>query len=161
MSMSCSASSAKKCSIWISGHGYQPVSEQEQSVSMRTREQSQVKYNGLLDVFHLSMAGLANVTTEMGIIYRNFDKLTKKGEYLNPKIVELLHDRSTEYATLTWLVQKIYDNQYDKCEENMVRLKLEQLIEEILILEQLASIEYAKFSPPTIIPNPKPNPLFA
>ena len=172
MSMSCSASSAKKCSIWISGHGYQPVSEQEQSVSMRTREQSQVKYNGLLDVFHLSMAGLANVTTEMGIIYRNFDKLKLKIKYplLSADIVELLHHRSTEYATLTWLVQKIYrhktdetdeTDETDKCQEHMVRLKLEQLIEEMLVLEELADIRYTPSSPPDITKNPHSNKVYS
>ena len=151
----------KCCSIWLSGHGYQPVSQQGLSVSMATRGQSQIKPNGLLDVFHLSMAGLANVTTEMGIIYKKFDKLKQKGEFLTPDIVKLLEDRSTEYATLTWLVNKIYNNQYNKCDENMVRLKLEQLVEEILVLEQLASIKYAKFSPPDITENPHSNKVYS
>ena len=153
--------SKKCCSIWLSGHGYQPVSQQGLSVSMATRGQSQIKPNGLLDVFHLSMAGLANVTTEMGIIYKKFEKLKQKGEFLTPDIVKLLKDRSTEYATLTWLVNKIYNNQYNKCDENMVRLKLEQLVEEILILEELASIGYAKFSPPDITKNPHSNKVYS
>jgi hypothetical protein len=160
----------KCCSIWVSGHGYQPVYEQEQSVSMATRGQSQIKPNGLLDVFQLSMAGLANVTTEMGIIHKKFEDLRLQSDYLTPEIMKLLQYRSTEYATLTWLVHQIYSNHYsnqnDKCEENMVRLKLEELKKEMLVLEQLASIEYARFSPPTIIENPhfnkvyvlKPNP---
>lgn len=153
--------SKKCCSIWLSGHGYQPVSQQGLSVSMATRGQSQIKPNGLLDVFHLSMAGLANVTTEMGIIYKKFEKLKQKGEFLTPDIVKLLEDRSTEYATLTWLVNKIYNNQYNKCDENMVQLKLEQLVEEILVLEQLASIKYAKFSPPDITKNPHSNKVYS
>ena len=153
--------SKKCCSIWLSGHGYQPVSQQGLSVSMATRGQSQINPNGLLDVFHLSMAGLANVTTEMGIIYKKFEKLKQKGEFLTPDIVKLLEDRSTEYATLTWLVNKIYNNQYNKCDENMVRLKLEQLVEEILVLEQLASIKYAKFSPPDITENPHSNKVYS
>jgi hypothetical protein len=131
---------------------------------MATRGRSQITPNGLLDVFHLSMAGLANVTTEMGIIYQNFDKLTKKGKYLKPEIVELLYHRSTEYATLTWLVQKIYrdkTDETDKCQENMVRLKLKELKEEMLILEKLASIRYARYSRPTIIPNPTFNKVYS
>jgi hypothetical protein len=149
------------CTIWISGHGYQPVSEQEQTVSMATRSQSTITYDGTLKVFQLSMAGLANVTTEMGIIYKKFKHLKRKGQFLEPKIVKLLQDRSTEYATLTWLVNKIYNNQNNKCEENMVRSKLEQLIEEMLILEKLASINYARFSLPTIIPNPMFNKVYS
>jgi hypothetical protein len=149
------------CSIWISGHGYQPVSEQEQTISMRTRSQNTITYDGTLKVFQLSMAGLANVTTEMGIIYKKFKHLKRKGQFLEPKIVKLLQDRSTEYATLTWLVHKIYNNQYNKCEENMVRSKLEELQAEMLILEKLASIDYARFSLPTIIPNPTFNKVYS
>jgi hypothetical protein len=169
--MDSSISLPKKCgSLFISAHGYQPVSDQEQTISMTTRSQSAIIYDEL-DVFHLSMAGLANVTTEMGIINK---KVTDHGidpisKYLTPKIVELLHKRSTEYATLTWLVHKIYGNQSDKsdkCKKNMVRLKLEELKEGMLVLEKLASIKYTEFSPPTIIKNPyfnkvyvlKPNP---
>jgi hypothetical protein len=160
--MHSSVSLPKKCSsVWVSGHGYRPVSEQEQSVSMATRGQSQIKYNGLLDVFQLSMAGLANVTTEMGIIYKMFEGLRLKSDYLTPEIVELLHYRSTEYATLTWLVHQIYSNQYDKCQENMVRSKLEELKKEMLVLEELADIEYARFSPPTIVKNPHSNKVYS
>ena len=165
MSMSYSVSLPKKCcSIWPSGHGYQPVSEQEQTVSMRTRAQSTIKYDGSLKVFHLSMAGLANVTTEMGIIYKNFDKLAQTGKYLTRDIVELLQRRSTEYATLTWLVHKIYrdkTDKTDKCQENMVRLKLEELLEEMLILEKLANIQYEPSSLPDIIPNPTFNKVYS
>ena len=164
MSMHSSVSLPEKCSsVWVSGHGYRPVSEEEQSVSMATRGQSQIKYDGLLDVFHLSMAGLANVTTEMGIIYKEFEDLRLKSDYLTPQIVELLrsHSRSTEYATLTWLVHQIYTNQYDKCQENMVRLKLEELKNEMLVLEELADIEYAGFSPPTIVDNPHSNKVYS
>ena len=127
MSMASLFSSPKKCcSIWPSGHGYEPKSQEEQTISMRTRTQSTIKYDGTLKVFQLSMAGLANVTTEMGIIYKKFHYLKQKGEFLTPKIVKLLHHRSTEYATLTWLVHKIYGENSDACEENMVRLKLEE-----------------------------------
>ena len=124
MSMHSSVRLPEKCSsVWVSGHGYEPVPEEEQSVSMATRGQSQIKYDKTLKVFHLSMAGLANVTTEMGIIYKKmFKRLRLKNDYLTPEIVELLHYRSTEYATLTWLVHQIYNNQYDdKFQKNMVR----------------------------------------
>ena len=166
MSMSYSVSLPKKCcSIWPSGHGYQPVPEQEPSVSMGTRAQSTIKYDGTIKVFHLSMAGFANITTEMGIIHKNYDKFTEQSKFLTPYIVnQLLQQRSTEYATLTWLVGQIYrdkTDKTDKCQENMVRLKLEELLEEMLILEKLASIEYARFSPPTVIPNPTFNKVYS
>ena len=173
MSMHSSVSLPKKCcSIWVSGHGYRPVSQEELSVSMATRGRSEIKHNGLLDVFHLSMAGLANVTTEMGIIYKMFEKLKLKIKYplLSPDIVELLHHRSTEYATLTWLVQKIYRDKSDKsyksdkshkCQENMVRSKLEELKKEMLVLEKLADIRYTKDSLPTIIENPHFNKVYS
>ena len=162
MSMASLFSSPKKCcSIWPSGHGYEPKSQEEQTISMRTRTQSTIKYDGTLKVFQLSMAGLANVTTEMGIIYKKFHYLKQKGEFLTPKIVKLLHHRSTEYATLTWLVHKIYGENSDQCEENMVRLKLEKLKKEMLILEKLASIVYARFSLPTIIPDPTFNKVYS
>ena len=165
MSMNYSVSLPKKCcSIWPSGHGYQPVPEQEQTVSMGTRAQSTIKYDGTIKVFHLSMAGLANVTTEMGIIYKNFDTLAQRGKYLTPYIVELLQRRSTEYATLTWLVGQIYGDKTDKtdkCQENMVRLKLEELLEEMLILEKLANIQYEPSSLPDIIPNPTFNKVYS
>ena len=163
MSMSYSVSLPKKCcSIWPSGHGYQPVPEQEPSVSMGTRAQSTIKYDGTIKVFHLSMAGFANITTEMGIIHKNYDKFTEQSKFLTPYIVnQLLQQRSTEYATLTWLVGQIYGNKYDKSQEDIVRLKLEELKEEMLILEKLASIEYARFSLPDIIPNPTFNKVYS
>lgn len=170
MSMHSSVSLPKKCcSIWVSGHGYRPVSQEELSVSMATRGRSEIKHNGLLDVFHLSMAGLANVTTEMGIIYKMFEKLKLKIKYplLSPDIVERLHHRSTEYATLTWLVQKIYRDKSDKsdkshkCQESMVRSKLEELKKEMLVLEKLADIRYTKDSLPTIIENPHFNKVYS
>jgi hypothetical protein len=159
----------KCCSIWVSGHGYRPVSQEELSVSMATRGRSEIKHNGLLDVFHLSMAGLANVTTEMGIIYKMFEKLKLKIKYplLSPDIVERLHHRSTEYATLTWLVQKIYRDKSDKsdkshkCQESMVRSKLEELKKEMLVLEKLADIRYTKDSLPIIIENPHFNKVYS
>jgi hypothetical protein len=151
----------KKCSsVWVSGHGY-VLSPEEQTISMRTRTQNTIKYDGTLKVFHLSMAGMANVTTEMGIIYKMFESLRLKSDYLTPEIVKLLQYRSTEYATLTWLVHQIYSNQYDKCQENMVRLKLEELKKEMLVLEQLADIAYARFSPPTIVKNPHSNKVYS
>jgi len=154
------------CSLFISAHGYQPVSDGQQTISMATRSQSAIEYDGTLKVFHLSMAGLANVTTEMGIIYKKFTKrgIGSKSKYLTQKIVELLKLRSNEYATLTWLVHKIYGNQSDKsdkCEKNMVRLKLEELKEEMLVLETLANLKYAEFSPPTITENPPSNKVYA
>ena len=170
MSMHSSVSLPKKCcSIWVSGHGYRPVSQEELSVSMATRGRSEIKHNGLLDVFHLSMAGLANVTTEMGIIYKMFEKLKLKIKYplLSPDIVERLHHRSTEYATLTWLVQKIYRDKSDKsdkshkCQESMVRSKLEELKKEMLVLEKLADIRYTKDSLPIIIENPHFNKVYS
>ena len=163
MSMSYSVSLPKKCcSIWPSGHGYQPVPEQEPSVSMGTRAQSTIKYDGTIKVFHLSMAGFANITTEMGIIHKNYNKFTEQSKFLTPYIVnQLLQQRSTEYATLTWLVGQIYGNKYDKSQEDIVRLKLEELKEEMLILEKLASIEYARFSLPDIIPNPTFNKVYS
>ena len=161
MSMHSLVSLPKKCSsVWVSGHGYQ-LRPEEQTISMRTRARNTIKYDGTLKVFHLSMAGLANVTTEMGIIYKMFEALRLKSDYLTPEIVKLLQYRSTEYATLTWLVHQIYSNQYDKCQENMVRLKLEELKKEMLVLEQLADIAYARFSPPTIIENPHSNKVYS
>jgi hypothetical protein len=64
--------------MWISAHGYQPVSQQEQTISMRTRAQNAIKYDGTIKVFQLSMAGLANVVTEAGIIYKKFNMLKQK-----------------------------------------------------------------------------------
>jgi hypothetical protein len=43
----------------------------------------------------------------------------------------------------------------------MVRLKLEELKEEMLILEKLASIGYARYSRPTILPNPTFNKVYS
>jgi hypothetical protein len=159
--MSCLANSPQTVSIWISAHGYQPVSQEEQTISMRTRSQNEIKYDGTIKVFQLSMAGLANVVTEAGIIYKNFKKLKQTGDFLTPEIVKKLQDRSTEYATLTWLVRKIYNNQYNKCQENIVNLKLQELEKEILILEKLASIYYSRFSLPTIIPMPMFNKVYS
>lgn len=168
-------SSRKLCvSIYVSGHGYKSVSKKEQTISMTTRSQSTIKYDGSIKVFQLSMAGLANVTTEMGIIYKYFTDLgiNSGSKFLTQEIVDRLreHKRSTEYATLTWLVHKIYGNhsdksdesdESDKCEKNRVRLKLEEFKDEMLVIEKLAHLVYAKFSPPTIITNPPSNKVYA
>jgi hypothetical protein len=164
--MRCSARTSKNISIWISAHGYEAVSQQEQTISMRTRAHDTINYDGTLKVFHLSMAGLANVTTEMGILYKKYNKFTEQSEFLDPDIVKLLHHRSTEYATLTSLVNKVYGKKYDKYDEckediSIVHLKLEELIKEMLILEELAGIKYPEFSPPTIKENPYSNKVYS
>jgi hypothetical protein len=164
--MRCSARTSKNISIWISAHGYEAVSQQEQTISMRTRAHDTINYDGTLKVFHLSMAGLANVTTEMGVLYKKYNKFTEQSEFLDPDIVELLHHRSTEYATLTSLVNKVYGKKYDKYDEckediSIVDLKLKKLKEEMLALEELAGIKYSKFSPPTIKENPYSNKVYS
>lgn len=164
--MRCSASTSKNISIWISAHGYEAVSQEEQTISMRTRAHDTINYDGTLKVFHLSMAGLANVTTEMGVLFKEYNKFTEQSEFLDPDIVKLLHHRSTEYATLTSLVNKVYGKKYDKYDEckediSIVDLKLKELLKEMLVLEQLAGIKYSKFSSPTITENPHSNKVYS
>jgi hypothetical protein len=101
------------------------------------------------------MAGLANVTTEMGFIVDEKLKmdLIKHEKYLTDEIIEKLDWRSTEVAILTFLVHNIYNG---KCGVHHLE-KLEEFLKKILVIEKLAGIEYAEGSPPTIIPNPHSN----
>ena len=154
MSSACEGSPSKKeCVVWVSAHGSEPVPLGEGSLPTRSQG-TMIQYDGHMELLHLSMAGLANVTTEMGFIDEELKKdLIKHDEYLTDEIIKRLDWRSTEVAILTFLVHNIYNG---KCHVHH-RAKLEEFLKEILVIERLAGIDYAEGSPPTIIPNPNSN----
>ena len=154
MESACEGSpSEKECVVWVSAHGSEPVPLGEGSLPTRS-QRTMIQYNGHMKLLHLSMAGLANVTTEMGFIDEELKKdLIKHDEYLTEENIKRLDRRSTEVAILTFLVHNIY---YNKCHVPH-RAKLEEFLKEILVIEKLAAIDYAEGSPPTIIPNPYSN----
>lgn len=154
MESACEGSpSEKECVVWVSAHGSEPVPLGEGSLPTRS-QRTMIQYDGHMKLLHLSMAGLANVTTEMGFIDEKLkNDLIKDDEYLTDEIIKRLDWRSTEVAILTFLVHNIYNG---KCDVHH-RAKLEEFLKEILVIERLAGIDYAEGSPPTIIPNPHSN----
>ena len=154
MASACKGSPSKKeCVVWVSAHGSEPVPLGEGS--LRRSQSTMIQYDRHMELLHLSMAGLANVTTEMGFIVDEKLKmdLIKHEKYLTDEIIKKLDWRSTEVAILTFLVHNIYNG---KCDVHH-RAKLEEFLKKILVIERLAGIDYAEGSPPTIIPNPHSN----
>ena len=149
MESACEGSpSEKECVVWVSAHGSEPVPLGEGSLPTRS-QRTMIQYDRHMELLHLSMAGLANVTTEMGFI----DEELKKDLIKHDEIIKRLDRRSTEVAILTFLVHNIYNG---KCDVHH-RAKLEEFLKEILVIEKLAAIDYAEGSPPTIILNPHSN----
>lgn len=152
MESACEGSPSKKeCVVWVSAHGSEPVPLGEGSLLRSQR--TMIQYDRHMELLHLSMAGLANVTTEMGFIDKLKTYLIKEHKYHTDEIIERIDWRSTEVAILTFLVHNIYNG---KCHVHH-RAKLEEFLKEILVIERLAGIDYAEGSPPTIIPNPNSN----
>lgn len=132
-------------SIYISSHGSETGYKHP-----FTRQTKDFKYDyDPMDVCVVSIAGLANVPTEQGNIFKK--KLECDSEYINQKVINALQGRITDYGALGYLIQKIYD---DEINLKNRKVKIEKLLKEIICLGTLASINYAAYSEPTIVYQP-------
>jgi hypothetical protein len=121
----------------MAAHGSEP---KENKPSLRSSNKH--NYLGKTKVSFLSFAGLANVTTEMGII--------TKGE---GPIAEKLCGKGIDYGILAHLTPKVFKVTTDS---KHARGLMKDFMEEIMKLgKDLVGIEYSKTSPPVIIENPQ------
>ena len=134
--------SSDSITLYTAAHGSEPI-ENKRSL----RSSNMHNYRGKPEVSFLSFAGLANVTTEMGII--------TKGE---GPIAEKLCGKGIDYAILAHLTPAIFKVNAEKGTpySKHARGLMEDFMEEIMKLgKDLVGIEYSKTSPPVIIENPQ------
>ena len=132
----------------MAAHGSEQIEDKRQ-----LRSSNPHKYPDNFKVLFLSFAGLANVTTEMGLNTRG------KGS-----IAEKLHDKGSDYGILAYLAPKIFKawakrrESDSKPELKDARGVMDNLMKGIINLGQdLANLEYSKTSPPVISENPQFN----
>jgi hypothetical protein len=132
--------------VYTAAHGSEPI-EYKRSL----RSSNPHKYPGNFKVLFLSFAGLANVTTEMGLIAQGKGKLAKK-----------LRDKGSDYGILAvlapmifkaWAEGREHDSKYDLRDAKTV---MDVLLEEIMKQgKELANLKYSETSPPVIVENPQ------
>ena len=130
--------SSDSITLYMAAHGSEP---KENKPSLRSSNKH--NYLGKTKVSFLSFAGLANVTTEMGII--------TKGE---GPIAEKLCGKGIDYGILAHLTPTMFKAKAEK--GTHARGLMKDFMEEIMKLgKDLVGIEYSKTSPPVIIENPQ------
>lgn len=140
-------------SIYLSCHGSEMCGIKPSKKP--TRADHTIDYTNI-DVNLLSMAGLANVPTEVGPVVETkrptcFSELVTKD--LISEFKRLY--RSNEFGTVTHLIPQIYSDAYfGKYNGHNSKPKLEKLLREMLCLGTHSEIDYPKYSPPVIVPNP-------
>ena len=129
--------SSDSITLYTAAHGSESIKNKHS-----LRSSNMHNYRSKTDVLFLSFAGLANVTTEMGIITKG------KGP-----IAEKLCGKGIDYAILAHLTPKVFKVTPDS---KHARRLTEDFMEEIMKLGKgLVGIEYSKTSPPVIIENPQ------
>ena len=140
-------------SIYLSCHGSEMCGIKPSKKP--TRADHTIDYTNI-HVNLLSMAGLANVPTEVGPVIETkrpicFSKLVTKT--LISEFKRLC--RSNEFGTVTHLIPQIYSDAYfGKYNGHNSKPKLEMLLREMMCLGTHSEIDYPKYSPPVIVPNP-------
>jgi len=135
-------------SLYMASHGSEPIEDKRQ-----LRSSNPHKYPGNFKVLFLSFAGLANVTTEMGLNTQGEGKLAKQ-----------LRDKGSDYGILAYLAPMIFKvwaegREHDsKAALSDAREVMEVLKAEIIKQgEDLANLKYSETSPPVIETNPQFN----
>jgi hypothetical protein len=149
--------------LFMGGHGCGVKPDTEGSY---TRSSNPHKYGGLIVNF-LGFAGLANIQTESGLVFERKPKAKQKEliqkianseldkyDLFNPETARQLDDLGTDYATLSYIVPRIFKRHQPITTQLLSKAALEDMISEMLALGMLAALEYSNTSPPVIETNP-------
>ena len=142
--MATSTSTAESITLYTAAHGSADITSEHLRRSSNPHE-----YPDNFKTIFLSFAGLAHITTLMGINSEGTGPIAKK-----------LRDKGSDYGTLAYLVPKIFEKfrptwrkQPDLTD---ARIFMEYFREEIMKLgKDLADLEFSKTSPPVILENPQ------
>ena len=143
-----SESEPESITVYTASHGSEPI-EDKRSL----RSSNPHNYPDNFKVLFLSFAGLANVTTEMGLITQG-----------NVELAKQLRDKGSDYGILAVLAPKIFKAWAEGREHDSkpalsdARMVMEVLMAEIMKLgKDLANLKYSETSPPVIVENPQFN----
>ena len=140
---------SKTITLYIGAHGC----ELTKGLGMRLRSSNPHKYPNGFTVNCLSMAGLANIETEMGI-FKKVKVSSKDGsELLTSAAAETLLHSGTDEATLAYLVPNIFTEEITN--QALAVALMTRMEAEIVKLGRQASLEFSYTSPPVRIDNPQ------
>lgn len=140
---------SKTITLYIGAHGCEPT----KGLQMSLRSSNPHKYPNGFTVNFLSMAGLANVYTEMGILTKTHVCPKDETELHTDAAAQTLRYHGTDEATLAYLVPNIFEEEITSQAQAlklMTRMKKE--------IKRLAGLARLKFSPTSeslIINNPQ------
>ena len=139
----------KTITLYLGAHGC----ELTKGLGMSLRSLNHHKYRNGLTVNFLSMAGLANVYTEMGILTKKHVLPKDKTELHTDAAAQTLRYHGTDNATLAYLVPNIFEEEITSQARALALMT--RMEEEIKRLAILASLEFPPTSESLIINNPQ------
>ena len=135
--------------LYIGAHGCEPT----KGLRMSLRSSNPHKYRNGFTVNFLSMAGLANIETEMGILTKTHVRPKDKTELHTDAAAKTLRYHGTDNATLAYLVPNIFEEEITSQAQAVALMT--RMEEEIKRLARLASLEFPPTSESLIINNPQ------
>lgn len=139
----------KTITLYIGAHGC----ELTKGLRMSLRSSNPHNYSNGLTVNFLSMAGLANIETEMGILTIVKVRPKDESELHTAAAAETLRYSGTDEATLAYLVPEIFTEEITSQAQAVALMT--RMEEEIMKLAELARLEFSPTSLPVRIKNPQ------
>jgi hypothetical protein len=130
--------------ICIGAHGSNPDTR-----TVRTRR-GDIRYPPGFIVNFLSFAGQANITTQVGLIYKQH--VDKPTSLITEDVALKLHGKGTDYAALAYLAPNIFKGTIDSQGESLHRMG--RMMKEFMAMGELADIKFSTTSPPENFVNP-------
>ena len=140
---------SKTITLYIGAHGCEPT----KGLQMSLRSSNPHKYPNGFTVNFLSMAGLANVYTEMGILTKTHVPPKDETELHTDAAAQTLRYHGTDEATLAYLVPNIFTEEITSQAQAVELMTIME--EEIKRLAGLARLKFSPTSESLIINNPQ------
>ena len=136
--------------LYIGAHGCDPT--KGLGMNLRSSNPHSCYKNGFTVNF-LSMAGLANIDTEMGILKKMKVSPKDESELLTTAAATTLRYSGTDEATLAYLVPNIFTQEITN--QALAKTLMTRMEAEILKLGSHVGLDFSPTSPPVIIKNPQ------
>ena len=151
----------KTITLFMGAHGSEPIMHPGRP---NTRKLNPHTYRNGFTVNFLSFAGLANITTDVGLVYeRKSAQLAHilrtinrkyRSTLFTRKVAEKFNGFGTDRVALAYLVPNIFN--YRKINSQAVAIQVMEIMKnEMLAAGMLADLEFSDTSPPEIRPNPQ------
>lgn len=134
--------------LYAGAHGSEPIRHTGRP-GMKSSDPHH-PYGENFTVNFLSFAGLANITTQAGIIYKK--RVDKPTSLITNGVASILHGKGTDYAALAYLAPNIFKEPIESQDESLRRMDI--MMNEFMAMVKLADIKFSKTSPPQNFVNP-------